>query len=150
MNYLPIIVTRRRPRNLWRVSYWVCCWSCEFRLGPYWSQRDADLQRKAVELGEEIAEPFECPPPSTPAASSARSDRCGSISVPRPPASLFSEHSALFPGLVSKLTKPLSLFAQMHRVSSSRRARRVGFVTTGIRTRSPSPVPNRVLGSHRR
>jgi hypothetical protein len=31
----PRVITTRRPRDWFRRRYWVRCWKCDLRLGPY-------------------------------------------------------------------------------------------------------------------
>jgi len=50
MNHLPVIVTRRRLKDLWRASFYVRCWSCDsLRLGPYPSRSDANVMAKTAD-----------------------------------------------------------------------------------------------------
>lgn len=47
--HLPTVVFTRRLRDRLRRRYWVRCWTCPMRLGPFGSPREADNCRRDVE-----------------------------------------------------------------------------------------------------
>lgn len=36
-----VVVYRRRAKDLFRKSYWVRCWRCDLRDGPFWDEGQA-------------------------------------------------------------------------------------------------------------
>jgi hypothetical protein len=47
--HLPIVVTTRRRRDWFRRRYWVECWDCELKLGPYAKIYEAHAAMSALE-----------------------------------------------------------------------------------------------------
>lgn len=48
-NHLPTVTVSRRPRDRFRRRYWVRCWACPMRLGPFYSALEADNCRQDVD-----------------------------------------------------------------------------------------------------
>jgi hypothetical protein len=47
--HLPVVVWSRRIRDRFRRRFWVRCWECQLRLGPFTSAGEADNCRRDVE-----------------------------------------------------------------------------------------------------
>lgn len=47
--HLPTVTYSRRLRDAFRRRYWVRCWECPMRLGPFGSPKEADNCRRDVE-----------------------------------------------------------------------------------------------------
>jgi hypothetical protein len=47
--HLPVVVYTRRPRDLFRRRYWLLCWECDFRQGPFEVVAMAELEREITE-----------------------------------------------------------------------------------------------------
>lgn len=47
--HLPTVVHTRRVRDAFRRRYWVVCWTCVLRLGPFRLVSEAHQVRVAVE-----------------------------------------------------------------------------------------------------
>ena len=42
-DHMAIVVFRRRIRDGFRKTYWVCCWKCDFQIGPCNDRRHAQI-----------------------------------------------------------------------------------------------------------
>lgn len=49
--HLPVVVFTRRARDLFRQRFWVRCWECSLRLGPFATRASADARRATIEAG---------------------------------------------------------------------------------------------------
>ena len=47
--HLPVVVSRRRVRDLLRRTYWVRCWECDLEAGPERTAGDAHITRRRIE-----------------------------------------------------------------------------------------------------
>lgn len=49
--HLPVVVYTRRVRHHFRRRFWVRCWTCELRLGPFETWAMANYERGELERG---------------------------------------------------------------------------------------------------
>lgn len=50
--HLTVVTYSRRVRDFFRMSFWVRCWHCDLKLGPFTSREGAEEEAKAVEADE--------------------------------------------------------------------------------------------------
>lgn len=47
--HLPCVTVTNRLRDRWHTRWWIRCWGCELRLGPFERREDAEFIRRVIE-----------------------------------------------------------------------------------------------------